>query len=312
MKKVFCIGELLIDFVSTDQDTSLVDASSFARKPGGAPANVAVAVSRLGGKAGFIGAVGQDPFGEFLLHTLTTEGVNTDHAQRVEAFTTLAFVSLDKTGERDFVFSRGADKELKYDPELVSVFGGQVVHFGAATAFLGGKLETSYIQYMKEARASGCLVSFDPNFRQDLWKERVNYFTDRCLDFLKQAHFAKLSLEEAKLITKTEDPEKACELMHHLGVLCIAITLGDKGTYLSVGNRGSYVASIPVEVKDTTGAGDAFVGCVLWQLAGSGDPMNALRNYDRMRDFTTLANKAGAHTTTAFGAIPALPFEDQL
>lgn len=312
MKKVFCIGELLIDFVAEDQGTKLVSATHFTKKPGGAPANVAAAVSRLGGEGSFIGAVGQDPFGEFLLNTLEEEGVDVRHAQRVQTFTTLAFVSLAKDGERDFVFSRGADRELKYDPQLVSVFGGQIIHFGAATGFLGGKLEAAYDQYLKEAGASGCLISFDPNYRGDLWKDGVTHFADRCHVFLKKAHFAKLSLEEARLITRSDSLEEACGMLHQLGVECVTITLGDKGTWLSVKNRGEQIASVRVECKDTTGAGDAFVGCVLWQLSVSGDPMATIRNFDRMKEITAVANRAGAHTTTSFGAIPSLPYESDL
>lgn len=312
MKKVFCIGEILIDFVAETQGTNLENATVFSKKPGGAPANVAAAVSRLGGRAVFLGAVGRDPFGRFLLHCLQEEGVDVSHAQQVERFTTLAFVSLDHSGERDFVFNRGADKELKYDPQLVSVFGGQVVHFGAATCFLGGKLETAYRQYLKEAKAAGCLISFDPNYRTDLWKEGRDYFIDQCIYYLKNAHFAKLSLDEARLITRTETLEDACQLIHQLGVSCITVTLGHEGTYLSIGGQNAVIASVTVEARDTTGAGDAFVGCVLWQLSRSGDPMSLIRDFDRMSDVVMLANRAGAHTTTSFGAIPALPYEADL
>ncbi|WP_224488427.1 carbohydrate kinase family protein [Robertkochia flava] len=307
MKKVFCIGELLIDFVAENQGSKLESASQFTKKAGGAPANVAAAVARVGGKAGFIGAVGQDPFGEFLLNTLTEEKVDVRHAQRVQTFTTLAFVSLDKSGERDFIFSRGADRELKYDSEMVSVFGGQILHFGAATGFLGGHLEASYKQYLKEARASGCLVSFDPNYRADLWKEGITHFKDSCYNFLKSAHFAKLSLEEAEIITQADTPAAACQLLHELGVVCVAITLGARGTYLSVANQGEVIPSVPVECRDTTGAGDAFVGCMLWQLSAAGDPMAVIADFERMKEVTVLANRAGAYTTTSFGAIAALP-----
>lgn len=308
MKKVYCFGELLVDFVAEGQGHDLSKAAQFVKKAGGAPANVAVAVSRLGGKGGFIGAVGRDPFGVFLADTLKDEGVDSRHLQRVQEFTTLAFVSLDKNGERDFVFSRGADRELKYDSQLVSVFGGQILHFGAATAFLGGGLETAYHQYLKEGGASGCLISFDPNFRQDLWQEGVDHFVYSCRRFLKKAHFVKMSLEEARLVTGVSAFEKACSFVHEQGVTCMVITLGDEGAYLSVKGEGQMIPSEAVEVVDTTGAGDAFVGCVLWQLSQAGDPMAIVRDASRMKHIVALANKAGAYTTTAHGAIPALPY----
>ena len=312
MKKVFCIGELLVDFVAEGQPGKLQAATRFTKKPGGAPANVAAAVSRLGGMAGFIGAVGQDPFGDFLLETLDQEGVDIRHAQHVQTFTTLAFVSIDRSGERDFVFNRGADMELKYDPEMVSVFGGQILHFGAATGFLGGPLEAAYKEYLKEAEASGSFISFDPNYRADLWKEGADYFTDSCYTWLRKAHFAKLSLEEARLITRSENPAGACSVIHQLGVACVAVTLGDAGTYLSVGNRGETIPSVAVDCRDTTGAGDAFVGCVLWQLSRTEDPMTVISDFDHMKEITFMANRAGAFTTTSFGAIPALPRESDL
>lgn len=307
MKKVYCIGELLVDMVAEGQGKDLSKAVQFTKKAGGAPANVAVAVSRLGGKGGFIGAVGRDPFGEFLMHTLAEEGVDIRHAQRVQEFTTMAFVSLDSNGERDFVFSRGADKELKYDSQLVSVFGGQVLHFGAATAFLGGGLETAYNQYLKEASASGCLVSFDPNYREDLWKEGTDHFIHHSRRFLKRAHFVKMSLEEARLITGQDELEAACAFMHDLGVICVTITLGHQGTYLSVKGEAQLISSIDVSVVDTTGAGDAFVGCVLWQLASTGDPFAVINDLSRMKHIVSRGNRAGAYTVRSHGAIPALP-----
>lgn len=307
MKKVYCIGELLVDMVAEGQGKDLSRAVQFTKKAGGAPANVAVAVSRLGGKGGFIGAVGRDPFGEFLMHTLTEEGVDVRHAQRVQQFTTMAFVSLDSSGERDFVFNRGADKELKYDSQLVSVFGGQVLHFGAATAFLGGGLETAYNQYLKEASASGCLVSFDPNYREDLWKEGAETFIHHCRRFLKRSHFVKMSLEEARLITGQQELEAACAFIHDLGVVCVTITLGHEGTFLSVKGETHLIPSVEVTVVDTTGAGDAFVGCVLWQLAKAGDPVAVINDPARMKRIVSMGNRAGAHTVMSHGAIPALP-----
>lgn len=309
MKKVFCFGELLVDFVGEGRNKELSKALQFTKKAGGAPANVAVAVSRLGGKGCFVGAVGRDPFGEFLLETLQGEGVYLEHTQRVQDFTTLAFVSLDPDGERDFVFSRGADRELKYDTELVSVFGGQILHFGSATAFLGGGLEAAYALYLKEGSASDCLISFDPNYREDLWKEGVAYFVASCLRFLSKAHFVKMSVEEATLITGKELPEEACAAVHEMGVLCVAITMGSQGTYLSVRGQGESIPSVVVEAIDTTGAGDAFVGCVLWQLSESEEPMALISDPERMKEVVILANRAGAHTTTAYGAIPALPYQ---
>ena len=122
MKKIFCIGELLIDFVAENQGKDLTKAKEFSKKAGGAPANVSCAISKLGGDSVFIGCVGNDPFGTFLLRILEDEKVDISLAQKSDTFTTLAFVSLDEDGERDFVFSRGADRELAYDSSHKSYF----------------------------------------------------------------------------------------------------------------------------------------------------------------------------------------------
>ena len=127
MKKVFCIGELLIDFVAENQGSDLSKAGEFTKKAGGAPANVACAIAKLGGSSSFIGCVGKDPFGSFLLRILEDAGVDTRLAERSQTFTTLAFVSLAEDGERDFVFSRGADRELKYVPAIKKEFQKNIV-----------------------------------------------------------------------------------------------------------------------------------------------------------------------------------------
>ena len=147
MKKVFCIGELLVDFVAENQGSDLRKATVFTKKAGGAPANVACAISRLGGNSSFIGCIGEDPFGEFLEQVLIENKVDTLHLQKTDTFTTLAFVSIAENGERDFVFSRGADRELKYLPKIKSGFKGNMLHLGAATALLGGSLESAYGHY---------------------------------------------------------------------------------------------------------------------------------------------------------------------
>ena len=191
MTKVFCVGELLIDFVAENQKSDLSKAYNFNKKAGGAPANVACAIAKLGGRGYFIGCVGKDPFGTFLLNTLQEQGVDISMAQRSKIFTTLAFVSLDEDGERDFVFSRGADRELKYDSSIKKNYHRNMVHFGAATALLGGSLEEAYSHYLFDALTQNSFISFDPNFRRDLWKDNDANFIKKCLPFIEKAHLCK-------------------------------------------------------------------------------------------------------------------------
>ncbi len=312
MKKVYCIGELLIDFVAEKQGSDLSKAVEFTKKAGGAPANVACAISKLGGNSAFLGCVGKDPFGTYLLSILQECGVDVSLAQRSDIFTTLAFVSLAEDGERDFVFSRGADKELKYQSVIKKEFHDNIVHFGAATALLGGNLEDAYGRYYFDALTQNAFISFDPNYRIDLWKNKDDIFVKKCTPFIEKAQLCKFSLEEAQLLSAKEDLEDASKYLHDLGAEIIAITLGSEGTYISTKNTTTIVPSIEVKAVDTTGAGDAFIGCLLQQISTLDHPEDILKDDTRLLQMVAMANKAGAWTTTNYGAIESLPDKTQL
>ena len=312
MKKVYCIGELLIDFVAERQGSDLSKAMEFTKKAGGAPANVSCAIAKLGGNSAFVGCIGQDPFGSFLLDVLTSNKVDCSLVQRSETFTTLAFVSLAEDGERDFVFSRGADRELQYVPAVKKEFKGNMIHFGAATALLGGPLEEAYGRYYFDALTQDIFISFDPNYRADLWKNRSDAFVKKCLPYIEKAHLCKFSLEEAQLISGEQELDKACDAIHEIGAALITITLGAEGTYISAPERKSTVPSVPVQVKDTTGAGDAFIGCLLYQISRLENPALIGSDFSKLEEMVAIANKAGAITTTQYGAIESLPTNDDL
>lgn len=312
MKKIFCIGELLIDFVAENQGSDLSKAKEFTKKAGGAPANVACAISKLGGDSIFIGCVGNDPFGKFLLRILENEKVDISLAQQSNTFTTLAFVSLDEDGERDFVFSRGADRELVYDSSHKTHFENNILHFGAATALLGGPLEEAYSRYLFDGLTKNAFISFDPNYRVDLWKNKIDIFKRKCQPLIEKSNLCKFSLEEAQLLSGKEGVKEACEVLHEMGTEIIVITLGSEGTWLSTKKFQKTIPSIKVTPKDTTGAGDAFIGCLLQQIAEFSTSEQFLENEDVLTNMVTRANKAGAITTTNFGAIESLPTLQQL
>ena len=307
MKPVYCIGELLIDFVAEKQGNNLSKALEFTKKAGGAPANVACAISKLGGNSSIIGAVGQDPFGTFLLDVLESNKVDTSLAQRVGTFTTLAFVSLAEDGERDFVFNRGADKNLEYDSSVKLHFNDSLIHFGAATALLGGDLENTYSKYFDDALAQNAFISFDPNFRIDLWKGNEDTFIKKCIPFIEKSQLCKFSLEEAQLLSGKTELEDCCDYFHALGTQIITITLGGEGTFLSTPSSKNTITSIPVSPLDTTGAGDAFIGCLLQQISELENPHKISEDLNRLIGMVKNANKAGAITTTGYGAISSLP-----
>ncbi|NVN17227.1 carbohydrate kinase [Muricauda sp. HICW] len=312
MKKVYCIGEVLIDFVAEQQGSDLSKANHFTKKAGGAPANVACAISKLGGNGIFIGSVGDDPFGKFLLETLKNEGVDVSLTQLSDTFTTLAFVSLAEDGERDFVFSRGADKELKYNPDLRKNLPGNILHLGAATALLGGPLEKTYGRYLFDGLTKEMFICFDPNFRIDLWKNDEETFIKKCMPFVEKSHLCKFSSEEAQLISGKEDLHDACDALHKIGTKIITVTMGKEGTLLSMNGTKKIIPSVKVKPVDTTGAGDAFIGCLLYQISDLGNFEPVFEDFSLVEGMVAKANKAGAITTTNYGAIVALPTKEQL
>lgn len=309
-KNILCIGELLIDFICSDVNSSLVEGVNFVKKAGGAPANVTAAISKLGGKASFAGKVGADPFGIFLKETLDSVGVDTSMlVLDNNSNTTLAFVSLKSDGERDFVFNRGADELLTYD-ELneENVNNSKIIHFGSATALLGGPSKCTYIKVMEIAREKGIFVSFDPNYRVDLWKGRLEEFIGISRQCLSYADFVKVSDEEIRIISGQESLEDGVKVFHELGAKNVAVTLGKNGTLISNGTEMDTVSSIKIKSIDSTGAGDACVGATLYKLAEQEKPQEVLaQNFGAFKEIVSFANKVGAIVCTKLGAIAALP-----
>lgn len=307
--QILCVGELLIDFICSDINVGLDEGTNFIKKAGGAPANVAVTISKLGGNAVFAGKVGKDVFGKFLKSILDENGVDTSMLiEDKNSNTTLAFVSLSSNGERDFIFNRGADELHQYneiDQETVNAC--KILHFGSATALLGGPSKETYIKLMRNSKKSEKFISFDPNFRSDLWKGREDEFIEISKECIKLADFVKVSDQEIKLISSQEDLNKGLEVLHGLGAGVIAVTLGKDGTLISDGKSYKIVESIKIKSIDSTGAGDAFVGAFLYQLALSTNPKMAMKDFHKLQDITSFANKVGAIVCTKLGAISAIP-----
>ena len=309
---ILCIGELLIDFFSNEVNTTLVETQTFTKKAGGAPANVCVAIAKLGGEAFFCGKVGDDPFGEFLSDTLVRENVHTDLLVKDPSHsTTLAFVSLQKDGQRDFVFNRGADAYLTTEDVPNKFFKEMnIVHFGSATALLPGQLQETYKKILVDSKENNSYISFDPNFRSDLWSGQEKQFIQLANEFISNCDFLKVSDEELYLLTNEQEIAKAVTVLHQFGAKSIAVTLGKEGTYFSYNGKSTTIPSIPVQAIDTTGAGDAFVGAVLYQLGKVNNPHNL--TFDEWHTIISFANKVGAKVCEKVGAIEALPTLDEL
>ncbi|AAK78404.1 fructokinase [Clostridium acetobutylicum] len=308
MNNVLCIGELLIDFICSDIDTTLSKGENFKKKAGGAPANVTAAISKLGGSASFLGKVGNDPFGHFLKETLDEVKVDTSMLiMDNNSSTTLAFVSLQANGERDFVFNRGADGLLRYDEiNLDKVYSNKIIHFGSATALLGGEMTDTYLKIMEEAKKRGIIISFDPNYRDNLWENRTEEFIAISRKCIELADFVKLSDEELKIISGEKNIKNGVKLLASNNKV-IAVTLGKEGTMISNGEEVEIIESIKIKSIDSTGAGDAFVGAFLYKLSEALEARDILSDFNKIKENVRFANKVGAIVCTKLGAISSLP-----
>ncbi|AVK47892.1 fructokinase [Clostridium sp. MF28] len=304
-KNIFCIGELLIDMVCVD-NKGLKDGEKFEKKAGGAPANVAACISKLDGNAYFLGQVGDDYFGKHLIELLKDLNINTEMAVE-KGSTTIALVGIDKNGERNFDFLRGSDGEYSFNNiNLSKIANSDIIHFGSATGFLEGELKKTYFKLLEYAKSNNIYVSFDPNYRDALiTADKLEMFIEDSVEFIRKSDFTKLSDEELFLLTKEKDVTAGVNKLHELGVKVVTITLGSKGTYLSVDGQHEIIPSIKIKQVDSTGAGDAFVGAVLKQVSDIENKQNI--SFEEWKDIILFANKVGAITCTNYGAIASMP-----
>jgi len=292
---VISLGELLIDFISTDR------GATFKRAAGGAPANVAVACSCLGLKSGFIGKVGDDWLGGFLRSTLKEEGVDVSRLYLEKGGkTTLAFVSVDADGECNFQFRRGADALLR--PEEIDIEylrSSRVFHFGSIS-LISEPARRATLKALRTARNSGLTITYDPNLRLNLWESAEK--ARRWIGVgLETAEVVKLNKEELEFMFGPgieEGAEKVLETADK-----VFVTLGKRGCYYADGSSRGYSRPYHVKVIDTTGAGDGFMGGVIYGV---------LKGWETKRT-ASFSNAAGALTTSGVGVIASLPkLEDVL
>ena len=307
MSKILCIGEALIDMICTDKGKPLSAGENFLKKPGGAPTNVAAAIAALGGKVELAAKVGVDPFGDHLVAVMKSFGVSTKHMLQDENhFTTFAFVSLMENGERDFYFNRGADGHLNtVEINAINMDEFSIVHFGSATGFLPGNLQEAYTSLLKNSLDKKLFISFDPNYRHLLFQNNTASFIKQSWNFLEHCHFFKVSDEEAIMLTGAATVEAAATAFLQKTSAVFAITLGKDGTMLGLSGKTFIIPSIAIKPVDTTGAGDAFTGAVLYQLSNYKKQEMIDLGLDEWKQVILNANKAGARTCEYLGAMEA-------
>ena len=307
MLDVVALGELLIDFTcaSTDRD----GYPTMVAHPGGAVANFLAAVSKFGGKTALIGKVGNDAFGKMLITTLERANIGTAGMVVDDSvFTTLAFVTLDDTGDRSFSVARkpGADTQLKAEEvEYGLIDDAKVLHIGTLS-LTDEPAKTATQKAVAYAKEKGKLLTFDPNLRKPLWKS-LEDAKEQMLWGLSQADVVKISDEEVDFLFGLGIEEGAKYILDTFGVKLVFVTCGADGCFFQNGKARGHVPSLSgIQVVDTTGAGDIFGGSAVWKLLQYNKAPGELCEAE-LRDIVTFACKAAGLSTTKPGGISSVP-----
>ena len=309
MGKIVALGEVVSD-IYRGEEISDVELG-FVARPGGAPANVAVAASRLGSEAAFVGSVGEDLFGDFILRALESEGVETNGVsrRRPPTRTSLAFVEIAPDGDREFTFYRSspaADELLSAEDVTEDlVAGASFVNFGSIPLIREPARSATH-RIAELAREDDVPVAFDVNFREHLWENReaAREAVDPLLDL---STIVKLGDDELEPLLGTADVEEATRTLLDRGVLLVLISKGPEGAFYATGEFKGEVPAFDIdEVVDATGAGDAFLAATLVHL--SDEPFTE----ERVREAALRGCAAGALACTQYGAMSALPTKKDL
>lgn len=307
MYDVVALGEILIDF--TPSGTNNLGMQLFSRNPGGAPANVLAMNAKLGGKTAFIGKVGADDFGNFLINILEASNIDTCGLTRIKDVpTTLAFVQLNDKGDRTFSFYRnpGADICLANEDVRAELLTNcRIFHFGSVSLTDEPCRSATLISVLK-AKNAGAIISYDPNYRPFLWKDE-QIARSEILNALPFADIVKVSEEEMVLLTGESNRESGAKKLAKFGAALVIVTLGAEGAYYYSSVGDGTIPTYDVKTIDTTGAGDAFLGSILFCIAGKKiDEIKQIKKSE-WDQYIAFANAAGSLTTMDKGAIPAMP-----
>ena len=302
---ILTIGEVLIDLTQTGKDARGIP--QFAANPGGAPANLAVAAARLGAQTAFIGKVGADAFGRYLKEVLAENKVDVSGmAVDADHPTTMAVVSVDATGERDFSFYRSANADVMLCKEDISeeaLKAAKIVHFGSVS-LTADPSRTATLDAAARAKKLGATITYDPNYRAPLWKTEQEA-REQILWGLSQADIVKISDEETQFLWDCS-PEEGAERVLALGAKLVMVTLGPKGCLLK-NKQADFSCGCPkVHPIDTTGAGDIFGGSAVSRFLELGKAPEALTR-DDLAYMARYAAAAASLSTEASGAIPSIP-----
>ena len=311
MIDVTALGEILIDF--TPYGKSEAGQRVFEQNPGGAPANVLACLNKCGKKTAFIGKVGNDMHGQFLVDVLNDSEICTDGVVVDDSvFTTLAFVALSDTGERSFSFARkpGADTCLTQEELKEEIIrDSKVFHIGSLSLTAEPARGTTF-KALEIAKEAGCIVSYDPNYRAPLWDSKEAAIQGM-RSVVSYVDVMKISDEETALLTDIVEPEGAARKLVDMGVSVVAVTLGADGALVCTKEGSIVIEGFKADMVDTTGAGDSFWGGFLKCLLESGKKPKDV-SLQEAAEFATYGNAVASLCVEKRGAIPAMPSLDEI
>lgn len=312
MIDVTALGELLIDFTMVSADGE--GYPTMAAHPGGAPANFLAALAKYGKKTALLGKVGTDAFGRLLRGTLEGAGIETRGlAAADDVFTTLAFVTLDASGDREFSFSRkpGADTCIRFEEiDLSLIDEAKAFHFGTLS-LTDEPARSATRQAVAYAKAQGKLITYDPNLRKPLWKD-LDEAKEQMLWGLSQADVVKISDEEVAFLFGLNPQDGAKHILAEFGVKLVFVTCGADGCFFMNARASGQVPGLSgIQVVDTTGAGDIFGGSAVYGLLETGKAPEALEEAE-LREIVSFACTAAGLSTTKHGGIQSVPEKDEV
>jgi len=303
MRKVIVIGEALIDFIPT-VNTSIKNAEGFIKSPGGAPANVASCIAKLGGKSKIITQLGEDGFGDFLEARIKNAGVDTTSILRTnKANTALAFVSLDENGEREFLFYRKPSADMLLESEEIEedwFIEGDILHF-CSVNLVDYPVKQAHKKAIEIAKSKNMIISFDPNVRLPLW-ENPKDCKNAINEFIPYADIIKVSDEELEFITGIKEEEAIASLLKTAKI--VIYTVGSEGAYIYTKTQKVFHKGYKCKAIDTTGAGDSFIGAVLYQIINKKELEFTNEEFQNILNF---ANATASIVVGRKGVIDILP-----
>ena len=301
MNQVWVTGDAVVDLISETE-------SKLLKCPGGAPANVAVAIARLSGKSAFLGRVGQDPFGAFMAVTLQQEGVNTERLVKdPEQRTSTVVVELDDQGERSFTFMVKPSADQFMSVEDIPDFKKNEWLHACSNALASEPSRSSTFEAIRRMKAAGGYISFDPNLRDEVWQKQSE-IKPVVMKAVELADVVKFSEEEFNFLSDSTSMEQGLAHIADLNNTLVLVTQGANGVWRFFENQCVMISGYSVTPLDTTGAGDAFVGGLLAKLS----QYDAWKSQKVIDSAIQWANGCGALATTQKGAMTALPTQDAL